>query len=138
MASRTKKLNRIREVLHALETIERARVGQLTVEIDKVQAAENEILESLAEPTGLHGRFVGLLSRRVGSLERQLHGLNRDRETALDKYCDAMMRERAAASLCAKSQVVESRAEEEKELEGLLQFFEAANAQGRGKSRGSP
>lgn len=137
MASKTEKLHRLRDVLHALETVERAKIAYLTQQIDRVKNTQTEILESLSEPTPLHGRFVGLLSRRVGSLERQLHGLGQEREAALSRYCDAMGRERAAASLFAKSKTSDARAAEEKELEGLMQFYDAAGAQGRGKSKGS-
>lgn len=136
MASRTDKLHRLVDVLQALETLERAKVSDLTRRIEQAETAQREILDSLAEPTPLHGRFVGLLSRRIGSLERRLHGLGIERDTALAKYCDAMARGRAAESMFAKSKSKDARADEQKHLEGLLQFFDQG-AQGRGKSKAS-
>lgn len=136
MASRTQKLHRLFDVLHALETVERAKVGELTREIDQVHAAQQEILQSLAEPTPLHGRFIALLSRRVSTLEKRLTGLSRERELALTKYTDAMAKEHAASAMLLKSRVTDARSAEQKSLEELLQFFDAG-AQGRGKSKPS-
>jgi hypothetical protein len=137
MARTTKKLRRLADVFHDLETVERAKVGELTRELDTLRTAQEEILESLANPTALHGPFAALLSSRVGSLERRMQRLGAEREVALRRYTEAAARERSAAELLAKAQGEEARKIEQRELETLMEFQEAAAAQGRCKSRRS-
>lgn len=134
MARASKKLRRLADVFRDLETIERARVGELTRDINALRAAQDEILDSLAEPTAFHGQFVGLLSGRVGSLERRLQRLAGEREIALQQYAEAARRKRSATELLAKARAEETRKLEQAELEALLEFQEATAAQGRCKS----
>lgn len=134
MARASEKLRRLADVFQDLETIERARVGELTRDINALRAAQNEILDSLAEPTALHGQFVGLLSGRVGSLERRLQRLTAEREIVLRQYAEAARRKHSATELLAKARAEEARKREQAELEALLEFQEATAAQGRCKS----
>ena len=129
-----RKLRRLVDVFHDLETVERAKVGELTREMNELRTAQDEILASLAKPTAFHGQFVALLSGRVGSLERRLQRLAGEREIALRQYAEAARRKRSAAELLAKARAEEARKFEQAELEALLEFQEATAAQGRCKS----
>jgi hypothetical protein len=137
MASTPKKLHRLVGVLHNLELVERAKVSELTREIAELRAAQQEILESLEEPTAFHGCFIGLLSGRVGSLERRLQKLSKEREVALQQYADAARRQRSAADMLADARANEAREQEQKELKMLLESRQASALQARGKSRRS-
>jgi hypothetical protein len=137
MVSTPKKLRRLVGVLHNLELVERAKVSELTREIAELRAAQQEILESLEEPTAFHGRFIGLLSGRVGSLERRLQKLSKEREIALQQYADAARRQRSAADMLADARTNEAREQEQKELKMLLESRQASALQARGKSRRS-
>ena len=134
MARASKKLRRLADVFQDLETVERAKVGELTREMNELRTAQDEILASLAEPTAFHGQFVALLSGRVGSLERRLQRLAGEREIALRQYTEAARRKRSAGELLAKARAEEARKFEQAELEALLEFQEATAAQGRCKS----
>jgi hypothetical protein len=134
MARASKKLRRLADVFQDLETIEMAKVGELTREINALRTTQDEIFASLAEPTAFHGQFVALLSGRVGRLERRLQRLAGEREIALRQYAEAARRKRSAAELLAKARAEEARKFEQTELEALMEFQEATAAQGRCKS----
>ena len=134
MASATKKLRRLAEVFHDLETVERVRVSDLTQEIATLRAAQDDILRSLESPSTINGLFTALLSNRVGRLERRIHQLSREHEIALKRYAEAAARGRSAGRLLADAKGEEARKREQMELEALLEFQEAVAAQGRGKS----
>ena len=72
MASETKKLRRLADVFHDLETVERVRVSDLTQEIASLRVAQDDILRSLESPSTINGLFTALLSSRIGRLERRL------------------------------------------------------------------
>jgi hypothetical protein len=134
MARTAKKLRRLADVFHDLETVERAKVGELTRELDTLRTAQEEILDSLANATSSCGPFAALLSSRVGRLERHMQRLSAEREMALRRYTEAAARERSASELLAKVQGEEARKLEQRELESLMEFQEASTAQGRCKS----
>jgi len=48
MARASKKLRRLADVFQDLETVERAKVGELTREMNELRTAQDEILASLA------------------------------------------------------------------------------------------
>jgi hypothetical protein len=137
MARTSKRLRRLADVFHDLETVERAKVGELTRELEALRVSQEEILDSLANPTALHGQFTALLSNRIGSIERRMQRLGAEREVALRRYTEAAARGRSAAELLAKVQAEEARKLEQGEFESLMEFQEAAAAQGRCKSRRS-
>lgn len=134
MASQTKKLRRIADVFHDLETVERVRVSDLTQEIASLRAAQDDIFRSLESPSPVNGLFTALLSSRVGRLERRIQQLSREHEIALKRYAEAAARGRSADRLLAEAKGEEARKREQAELEALLEFQEAVGAQGRGKS----
>lgn len=134
MASTSKKLRRLADVFHDLETVERVRVSDLTQEIDTLRAAQDDILRSLESPLSINGLFTALLSSRVGRLERRIHQLSREHEIALKRYAEAAARGRSANRLLAEAKGEEARKREQAELEALLEFQESVTAQGRGKS----
>jgi len=137
MARFAKKLLRLVGVFHDLETIERAKVGELTREMAELRTAQDNILKRLEHPFALDDPFLGLLSGRVGSLEQRLQRLGQERELALKRYGVAAARRRSAAELYSEAQGEEARQNERSELEALLEFQDASAAQGRCKSRGS-
>lgn len=137
MARSPKKLRRLVEIFRGLETIERARVGELTREMAQLRAAQDNILKRLENPFALDDPFLGLLSGRVGSLEQRLQRLGQERELALKRYGEASARRRSAAELFAEARGEEERQNERNELEALLEFQDASAAQGRCKSPGS-
>ncbi|AGK59362.1 hypothetical protein HYPDE_38463 [Hyphomicrobium denitrificans 1NES1] len=134
MASAIKKLRRLADVFHDLETVERVRVSELTREIASLRATQDDILRSLENPSTINGLFTALLSSRVGRLERRIQQLSREREIALKRYAEAAARGRSAGRLLAEARGEEARKREQAELEALLEFKESVAAQGRGKS----
>jgi hypothetical protein len=134
MASQTKKLGRIADVFHDLETVERVRVSDLTQEIASLRAAQDDIFRSLESPSPVNGLFTALLSSRVGRLERRIQQLSREHEIALKRYAEAAARGRNADRLLAEAKGEDARKREQAELEALLEFQEAVGAQVRGKS----
>jgi hypothetical protein len=134
MASATKKLRRLADVFHDLETVERVRVSELMREIASLRATQDDILRSLENPSTINGLFTALLSSRVGRLERRIQQLSREHEIALKKYTEAAARGRSANRLLAEARGEEARKREQAELEALLEFQESVAAQGRGKS----
>jgi hypothetical protein len=134
MARATKKLRRLVDVFHDLETVERVRVSELTQEMTSLRTAQDDILRSLENPSTINGLFTALLSSRVGRLERRIHQLSREHEIALKRYAEAAARGRSATRLLAEARGEEDRKREQAELEALLEFQESVAAQGRGKS----
>jgi hypothetical protein len=122
MARTSKRLRRLADVFHDLETVERAKVGELTRELEALRVSQEEILDSLAKPTALHGQFTALLSDRIGSIERRMQRLAAEREVALRRYTEAAARGRSAAELLAKVQAEEARKLEQGEFESLMEF----------------
>lgn len=137
MARDPKKLKRLTRLLHDLETVERAKLGEVQREINEVERAQEEILASLAEPTGFHGRFIGLLSTRVGALERRRGQLKVEQDVVMQRYRNAVTRQRSAEALLQTAKETAQRQQEQRDLEQLLEFDQASVAQGRGKSSGS-
>jgi hypothetical protein len=137
MARTAHKLRRLADVFHDLETVERARVGELTQEMNTLHEAQDDIFRRLDEPSSLHGPFMALMSSRIGRIERRLQRLAREHEIALKRYTEAAARGRSAAQLLADAVAEETRKREQKDLEFLLEFQEAVAAQGRGKTPGS-
>lgn len=134
MASSTKKLRRLVDVFHDLETVERVRVSELTQEMASLRTAQEDILRSLENPSTINGLFTALLSSRVGRLERRIQQLSREHEIALKRYAEAAARGRSATRLLAEARGEEDRKREQADLEALLEFQESVAAQGRGKS----
>lgn len=134
MASATKKLRRLVDVFHDLETVERVRVSELTQEMASLRTAQEDILRSLENPSTINGLFTALLSSRVGRLERRIQQLSREHEIALKRYAEAAARGRSATRLLAEARGEEDRKREQADLEALLEFQESVAAQGRGKS----
>jgi hypothetical protein len=134
MARATKKLRRLVDVFHDLETVERVRVSELTQEMTSLRTAQDDILRSLENPSTINGLFTALLSSRVGRLERRIQQLSREHEIALKRYAEAAARGRSATRLLAEARGEEDRKREQAELEALLEFQESVAAQGRGKS----
>jgi hypothetical protein len=134
MARATKKLRRLVDVFHDLETVERVRVSELTQEMTSLRTAQDDILRSLENPSTINGLFTALLSSRVGRLERRIQQLSREHEIALKRYVEAAARGRSATRLLAEARGEEDRKREQAELEALLEFQESVAAQGRGKS----
>ena len=120
MASQTKKLGRIADVFHDLETVERVRVSDLTQEIASLRAAQDDIFRSLESPSPVNGLFTALLSSRVGRLERRIQQLLREHEIALKRYAEAAARGRSADRLLAEAKGEDARKREQAELEALL------------------
>lgn len=134
MARATKKLRRLVDVFHDLETVERVRVSELTQEMTSLRTAQDDILRSLENPSTINGLFTALLSSRVGRIERRIQQLSREHEIALKRYAEAAARGRSATRLLAEARGEEERKRELAELEALLEFQESVAAQGRGKS----
>jgi hypothetical protein len=134
MARATKKLRRLVDVFHDLETVERVRVSELTQEMTSLRTAQDDILRSLENPSTINGLFTALLSSRVGRIERRIQQLSREHEIALKRYAEAAARGRSATRLLAEARGEEDRKREQAELEALLEFQESVAAQGRGKS----
>ena len=134
MARATKKLRRLVDVFHDLETVERVRVSELTQEMTSLRTAQDDILRSLENPSTINGLFTALLSSRVGRLDRRIQQLSREHEIALKRYAEAAARGRSATRLLAEARGEEDRKREQAELEALLEFQESVAAQGRGKS----
>jgi hypothetical protein len=134
MARSAKKLRRLVGVFQDLETVERARVAELVRDMDELRGARDEILESIADPSPMHTPFVPLLSGRIGGIERRLQRLSREHEAALGRYMQAAARVKGSTELLIEAQGIEARKREQGDLEALLEFQEAAAAQGRCKS----
>jgi hypothetical protein len=137
MARTTQKLRRLTGVFHDLETVERARVGELAQEMTALREAQEEIFRRLDEPSSLHGPFMALMSSHIGRLDRRLQRVAREHEIALKRYTEAAARGRSARQLLADAVAEETRKREQRDLEALLEFQEAIAAQGRGKSPSS-
>lgn len=134
MARSSKKVRRLVDVFHDLETTERARIGELTRQLSELRSSQEEIIATLANPSAVHEPFLALMSRSLGNIQRRLQRLSIEREAVLVRYAQAAARTRAAASLLADVRAEEGRKTEQRELEALLEFQQATAAQGRGKS----
>ena len=137
MARTAKKLKRLADVFHDLETVERARVGALTQEMNGLRDARDELFRSLENPSPVNALFTALLSSRVVRIERQLKRVSLEHEVALKRYAEAAARGRSADQLFRDARAEEDRKSEQADLESLLEFQQGNAAQGRGKSAGS-
>jgi hypothetical protein len=137
MARSSKKIGRLVDLFHDLETAERAKVGELTRQMNELRSSQEDILASLANPSPLHDPFLALMSRSVGNIERRLQRLTKEHEAAVRRYGEAAARSRGAGSLLADVRAEEARKTEQRQLEALLEFQQATAAQGRGKSKRS-
>jgi hypothetical protein len=137
MARSSKKIQRLVGLFRDLETTERAKVGELTSQISELQAAQEELLSRLAEPTSEVEPFLPLMSRSVGNMHRRMQRLEREREVAVKRYAQAAGRTHGASTLLSDVKADEDRKAEQKALEALLEFQQSVIAQGRCKSSGS-
>jgi hypothetical protein len=136
MASGSKKLGRLEAVFHDLGTVERAKIGDLTRQMEGLRETQDAIFRELERPTSFHGPFMALLSGRIGRIEREIERLSREREATLKVYAAISAREKTARQLAIDARYVETRKVEQRDLEALLEFQQGA-AQGRGKSKAS-
>jgi hypothetical protein len=137
MARSSKKIRRLVDLFHDLETTERAKVGELARQVSELRAARDELLASLADPSERTEPFLALMSRSVGSMERRLQRLAREHEAAVKRYTEAAARTHGATSLLSEVRSEEQRKGEQKDLEALLEFQQSVALQGRCKSTGS-
>ena len=134
MARSSKKVSRLVDVFQDLETTERARIGEITQQMDELRIAQDSFIATLANPSAVHEPFLALMSRSLGNVQRRFQRLSKEHEIALTRYAEAAKRTRGAASLLADVRSTEARKAEQKDLEALLEFQQATAAQGRGKS----
>jgi hypothetical protein len=137
MARSSKKIRRLVDLFHDLETAERAKVGELARQIGDLRTSQDALLASLAEPSAQTEPFLALMSRSIGSMERRLQGLSKEHEAAIARYTQAAARSHGAATLLSEVRSEEQRKFEQKELEALLEFQQSIALQGRCKSKGS-
>ncbi len=134
MARSSKKIRRLVDLFHNLETTERAKVGELTRQIGELRAAQDELLTRLANPTAETEPFLDLMSRSIGSMDRRLGRLAKEQEVAIQRYAQAAGRTHGASALLADVKADEGRKAEQQDLEALLEFQQSLAAQGRCKS----
>ncbi|MBS0269509.1 MAG: hypothetical protein JSS54_11080 [Proteobacteria bacterium] len=134
MARSSKKVRRLVDVFHDLETAERARISEITRQMDELRISQDNLIATLANPSAVHEPFLALMSRSLGNIQRRQQRLAKEREMALDRYLEATKRTRGATELLADVRAEEARRNEQRDLEALLEFQQAAAAQGRGKS----
>lgn len=134
MARSSKKIRRLVDLFHDVETTERAKVADLGRQITELRIAQDELLGRLSEPTPQSEPFLPLISRSIGNMDRRLQRLNREHEDAVRRYAQAAGRTRGARELFADVRAEEDRKTEQKDLESLLEFQQSTTAQGRGKS----
>jgi outer membrane murein-binding lipoprotein Lpp len=137
MVRSSNKIRRLVGLFRNLETTERAKVAELTVQIADLQTAQEELLSSLSNPTAETDPFLPLMSRSVGNMNRRMQRLERDREAAVRRYAQAAGRTHGASALLSDVRAEEKRKTEQKDLESLLEFQQSVIAQGRCKSSGS-
>jgi len=134
MARSSKKVRRLVDVFHDLETSERARISEITRQMDELLISQDNLIATLANPSAVHEPFLALMSRSLGNIQRRHQRLAKEREMALARYLEATKRTRGATELLADVRAEEARRNEQKDLEALLEFQQATAAQGRGKS----
>lgn len=134
MARSSKKVGRLVDLFRDIETSERAKVGALARQIGDLQAAQDELLARLSNPTPDTEPFLALMSRSVGNMDRRLQRFKREHEMAVQRYAQAAGRTHGASSLLADVRIEERRKAEQKDLEALLEFQQSLAAQGRCKS----
>jgi len=137
MARSSDKIRRLVGLFRNLETTERAKVAELTLQISDLRAAQEELLSSISAPASEVEPFLPLMSRSVGNMDRRLQRFEREREFAIRRYAQAAGRTHGASSLLADVKAEEDRKAEQKDLEALLEFQQSVIAQGRCKSSGS-
>ncbi|MET0407202.1 MAG: hypothetical protein ABW006_02405 [Hyphomicrobium sp.] len=137
MARSSKKIQRLVDLFHDLETTERAKVGQLAQQIEELRTSQKELLESLANPSPPTEPFLPLISRSIGQMERRLQRLALEHAAAVQRYVHAAGRAQGAIRLHSDVKAEEQRKSEQKDLEALLEFQQSVRAQGRCKSSGS-
>lgn len=137
MARSSKKIRRLVDLFHDLETTERAKVGELARQIGDLRTSQDELLASLADPSAQTEPFLALMSRSVGSMERRLQRLSKEHEAAITRYTQAAARTHGAATLLSEVRAEDERKFEQKDLEALLEFQQSIALQGRCKSKGS-
>ncbi len=137
MARSSKKILRLVELFHDLETTERAKVGELARQMNELRAAQEELLAKISNPTVQTEPFLPLMSRSVGNMDRRLQRIAVDHNAAVQRYTQAAARTQGATELLSRARTEEDRKAEQKALEALLEFQQAIAAQGRGKSAGS-
>ncbi|MES1179843.1 MAG: hypothetical protein ABUL43_01475, partial [Hyphomicrobium sp.] len=109
MARSSKKIGRLVELFHNLETAERAKVGELTRQMSELRSSQVQILESLADPSPTQDAFLPLMSRTIGNIERRLQRLSKEHETAVRRYAEAAARSRGARLLLDDVRTEEAR-----------------------------
>lgn len=134
MARSSKKIRRLVGLFRNFETTERAKVAELTLQINELQAAQEQLLSRLADPTAEVEPFLPLMSRSVGNMDRRIQRLEGNREAAIRRYVQAAGRTHGASDLLSDVRAEEDRKAEQKELEALLEFQQSVVAQGRCKS----
>jgi hypothetical protein len=134
MARSSKKIRRLVDLFHDMETTERAKVADLGRQISDLRTAQEELLSRLAEPTPQSEPFLPLISRSIGNMDRRLQRLSKEHEDAVRRYAQAAGRTQGARELFSDVRAIENRKSEQKDLEALLEFQQSTNAQGRGKS----
>jgi len=134
MARSSKKVRRLVDVFHDIETAERARISEITRQMDELRISQDNIIATLANPSAVHEPFLALMSRSLGNIQRRHQRLTKEHEMALARYLEATKRTRGATELLADVRAEEARRTEQRDLEALLEFQQATAAQGRGKS----
>ncbi|MGO4684501.1 hypothetical protein [Hyphomicrobium sp. 2TAF46] len=134
MARSSKKVSRLVDVFRDLETADRARIGEITRQMDELRISQDNLIATLANPSAVHEPFLALMSRSLGNMQRRHQRLVKEHEMALARYLEATKRTRGATELLADVRAEEARRNEQRDLEALLEFQQATAAQGRGKS----
>lgn len=134
MARSSKKVRRLVDVFQDLETTERARISEITRQMDELRISQDNLVATLANPSAVHEPFLALMSRSLGNMQRRHQRLLKEHEMALARYFEATKRTRGATELLSDVRAEEARRNEQRDLEALLEFQQATAAQGRGKS----
>lgn len=134
MANRLRRLQRTLAALQNLELIERSRFAEADRSVEACLQEQHELLESLSGESVFQGRFIDIMSKRIGRLVKQEQMLKAARAEAAERLSQAALRARATDGLLTDAKIEHGRMTDRAELNQVLEVAVAALAQGRGKS----
>ncbi len=128
--SRADRIRRIVDVQKQLHRAEEWRLGEIQVEVDRIETERHELIALLNSDAGLHGLFMDATVNRLRSLAEQAIQADLQKQQQTQKVIEAGARLKAAERLFERA---EREAEREAERMQLQEATERVSWQAPGK-----
>lgn len=128
--SRADRIRRIVDVQKQLHRAEEWRLGEIQVEVDRIETERHELIALLNSDAGLHGLFMDATVNRLRSLAEQAIQTDLHKQQQTQKVIEAGARLKAAERLFERA---EREAEREAERMQLQEATERVSWQAPGK-----